>query len=84
MARLLHFADEHTHEVYRPLQSWSKTPIKTNEETPTAMKSQVASALSQPEERADDNVNARGIKQRHCDLKLQAELKRKKLPPCAS
>ena len=87
-AKLLHFADERTAEVYRLLitenKAMSFVPSKTEEETPandsSATQAQAsAPALPQPEDQADEARDERGVAQRHRDLKLQTRLTSEKL-----
>lgn len=87
-ARVLHFADERTDEVYRLLASESKAmsfaPAKAEEEQAAAdpaeaQETQTTLALPQPEESVDEQLDARGVAQRHRDLKLQTRLSSEKL-----
>lgn len=87
-ARVLHFADERTDEVYRLLAGESKAmsfaPAKAEEEQAgadpaQAQETQTALALPQPEESVDEQLDARGVAQRHRDLKLQTRLSSEKL-----
>jgi hypothetical protein len=87
-ARVLHFADERTDEVYRLLAGESKAmsfaPAKAEEEQAAAdpaeaQETQTALALPQPEESVDEQLDARGVAQRHRDLKLQTRLSSEKL-----
>ena len=87
-ARVLHFADERTDEVYRLLAGESKAmsfaPAKAQEEQAAAdpseaQETQTALALPQPEESVDEQLDARGVAQRHRDLKLQTRLSSEKL-----
>ena len=87
-ARVLHFADERTDEVYRLLAGESKAmsfaPAKAEEEQAAAdpaeaQETQTTLALPQPEESVDEQLDARGVAQRHRDLKLQTRLSSEKL-----
>lgn len=87
-ARVLHFADERTDEVYRLLAGESKAmsfaPAKAEEEQAAAdpaeaQETQATLALPQPEESVDEQLDARGVAQRHRDLKLQTRLSSEKL-----
>ena len=83
-ARVLHFSDERTDEVYRLLAGESKAmsfaPAKAEEEQATADPSEASAlALPQPEESVDEQLDARGVAQRHRDLKLQTRLSSEKL-----
>lgn len=87
-ARVLHFADERTEEVYRLLAGESKAmsfaPAKAEEEQAAAdpaeaQETQATLALPQPEESVDEQLDARGVAQRHRDLKLQTRLSSEKL-----
>lgn len=87
-ARVLHFADERTDEVYRLLAGESKAmsfaPAKAEEEQAAAdpaeaLETQATLALPQPEESVDEQLDARGVAQRHRDLKLQTRLSSEKL-----
>lgn len=87
-ARVLHFSDERTDEVYRLLAGESKAmsfaPAKAEEEQAAsdpseAQETQTALALPQPEESVDEQLDARGVAQRHRDLKLQTRLSSEKL-----
>lgn len=87
-ARVLHFADERTDEVYRLLAGESKAmsfaPAKAEEEQAAAdpaeaQETQTTLALPQPEESVDEQLDARGMAQRHRDLKLQTRLSSEKL-----
>lgn len=87
-ARVLHFADERTDEVYRLLAGESKAmsfaPAKAEEEQAAAdpaeaQETQATLALPQPEESVDEQFDARGVAQRHRDLKLQTRLSSEKL-----
>ncbi|MGW8422995.1 DUF3320 domain-containing protein [Comamonas sp. HJ-2] len=87
-ARVLHFADERTDEVYRLLAGESKAmsfaPAKVEEEQAAAdpaeaQETQTTLALPQPEESVDEQLDARGVAQRHRDLKLQTRLSSEKL-----
>lgn len=84
-ARLLHFADELTPEVYRLLVSENKAmsfvPSRSDEAEQTNAAEQAAAeiqspALPQPD---DEPRDERGVAQRHRDLKLQTRLSSEKL-----
>ena len=80
-AKLLHFADELTPEVYRLLVAESKAmsfvPSKVDEAEPVNTEAQ-APALPQPDAE-DEPRDERGVAQRHRDLKLQTRLTSEKL-----
>ena len=80
-AKLLHFADELTPEVYRLLVAESKAmsfvPSKVDEAEPVNTEAQ-APALPQPDAE-DVPRDERGVAQRHRDLKLQTRLTSEKL-----
>jgi very-short-patch-repair endonuclease len=83
-AKLLHFADELTPEVYRLLVTENKdmsfAPSKVDESDETAAQTQAqVPALPQPEAQADEARDERGVAQRHRDLKLQTRLSSEKL-----
>ncbi len=87
-ARVLHFADERTDEVYRLLAGESKSmsfaPARAEEEQVAAdpaeeQETPATPALPQPEEGVDEQLDARGVAQRHRDLKLQTRLSSEKL-----
>ncbi|QXZ08463.1 DUF3320 domain-containing protein [Comamonas sp. Y33R10-2] len=83
-AKLLHFADELTPEVYRLLVTDSKAmsfvASKTEQEPLTESAVPLAvSALPQPDDEAGDARDERGVAQRHRDLKLQTRLTSEKL-----
>ena len=88
-ARVLHFADERTDEVYRLLAGEGKSmgfvPARAGEEEQVAATPAEAQerlhlpALPQPEEEGDDQRDARGVALRHRDLKLQTRLSSEKL-----
>ncbi|MDR2296883.1 MAG: DUF3320 domain-containing protein [Comamonas sp.] len=84
-AKLLHFADELTPEVYRLLVSENKAmsfvPSRSDEAEQTNAAEQAAAeaqppALPQPD---DEPRDERGVAQRHRDLKLQTRLSSEKL-----
>lgn len=81
-AKLLHFADELTPEVYRLLVTDGKAmrfvPSKTDETAQDPTEAQ-PSALPQPEDDASAERDERGVAQRHRDLKLQTRLSSEKL-----
>ncbi|RGE42401.1 DUF3320 domain-containing protein [Comamonas testosteroni] len=89
-AKLLHFADELTPEVYRLLVNEAKAmsfvPSKTDEEQAASPAEAAVPplapplALPQPDEQAtEESRDERGIAQRHRDLKLQTRLTSEKL-----
>lgn len=83
-AKVLHFADKVTAEVYRLLVSDGKAmgfvASKAEQEPLTqGAAATEALALPQPEEFADEPLDARGVAQRHRDLKLQTRLTSEKL-----
>ena len=81
-AKLLHFADELTPEIYRLLVTDGKAmrfvPSKTDETVQDPTEAQ-PSALPQPEDDASAERDERGVAQRHRDLKLQTRLTSEKL-----
>ena len=81
-AKLLHFADELTPEVYRLLVTDGKAmrfvPSKTDETAQDPTEAQ-PSVLPQPEDDAIAERDERGVAQRHRDLKLQTRLSSEKL-----
>ena len=81
-ARLLHFADELTPEVYRLLvtdgKAMSFVPSKTDETAQESAEAQTL-VLPQPEDDSSAERDERGVAQRHRDLKLQTRLTSEKL-----
>ncbi|MEG0141634.1 MAG: DUF4011 domain-containing protein, partial [Comamonas sp.] len=81
-ARLLHFADELTPEIYRLLvtdgKAMSFVPSKTDETAQIPAEAQPL-ALPQPEDDTSAERDERGVAQRHRDLKLQTRLNSEKL-----
>ncbi|MEF9948688.1 MAG: DUF4011 domain-containing protein, partial [Comamonas sp.] len=81
-ARLLHFADELTPEIYRLLvtdgKAMSFVPSKTDETAQIPAEAQPL-ALPQPEDDTSAERDERGVAQRHRDLKLQTRLTSEKL-----
>ena len=81
-AKLLHFADELTPEVYRLLvtdgKAMSFVPSKTDEAAQIPAEAQPL-ALPQPEDDTSAERDERGVTQRHRDLKLQTRLNSEKL-----